>query len=71
MRIILTTHAKIHMEERVISRPDLEECIRHPARIIGGPGRIRRFQKSFAYGMIEIVAEVRGDHCIIITVYPL
>ena len=71
MKIILTTHAKIRMSERDISHKDVEACVMRPERVIAVSERIHRFQKSLAHGTIEVVAEVRGSHYIIITVYPL
>lgn len=71
MKIILTRHAKIRMEERGISREDIAECVARPARMIRVTERVCRFQKAFASGTLGVVAEVRGDYCIIITVYPL
>ena len=71
MRIIFTVHARRRMQERGISRSEIQECIMHPARISMESERVRRFQKAFAYGTIEVVAELKKNHCIVITVYPL
>ena len=71
MKIILTVHAKVRMRERGVSHKDIEVCVMRPARVAMETDRIRRFQKSFAYGTIEVVAEIRGNRCIVITVYPL
>lgn len=71
MKIVLTTHARVRMKERGISQREIEECVLHPEKIHKEGERIRRFQKSFAHGMIEVVAEMKGNYFVIITVYPL
>ena len=71
MRIFFTVHAHKRMQERGIPRKEIEECIMYPARISMENEDVRRFQKTFAYGTIEVVAVLKKNRCIVITVYPL
>lgn len=69
MKIILTTHARKRMQERSISRKEIEDCIRNPFRISMETERVRRFQKLFPHGTLEVVAELKGNYFVIITLY--
>ena len=69
--IIFTKHARERMQERKISKKDVEECILRPMRVSMDSGRIRRFQKVFKHGTLEVVVECKGNHFVIITAYPL
>ena len=71
MKVIITTHARVRMKERGISQREIEECVFRPEKTHKESESIRRFQKSFAYGTIEVVAEIRSHHFIVITTYPL
>ncbi|OHA04410.1 MAG: hypothetical protein A2934_02130 [Candidatus Sungbacteria bacterium RIFCSPLOWO2_01_FULL_47_10] len=71
MSIIFTIHAKKRMIERGISRNDVEKCITNPSRIFVESEKMRYFQKSFSDDTLEVVAETRGRHYIIITAYFL
>jgi len=71
MSIIFTKHARMRMRERKISRKEIEDCILRPSGIHMETERIQRFRKKFAYGIIEAVVELRGNHFIVITIYSL
>ena len=71
MSIIFTSHAKDRMNERGISREQIEECIRYPEKVFMESEKIRHFQKSFFNDTLEVVAEFKNRHYIIITVFVL
>lgn len=71
MTIFYTRHARERMRERRISRREVEECVMHPSGVFMESEKVRRFQKSFRSVSIEVVAELKGNHFIIVTVYSL
>lgn len=71
MKIIFTNHAWERMQERGILEAEAIECTLHPARVVKESEGIYRFQKTFRYGTIEVVADAKKNYFIIITVYPL
>lgn len=71
MSIFFTKHTKDRMNERGVSRKQVEDCIRYPDKVFMEGGKIRHFQKSFFNGTLEVVAELKDKHYIVITVFVL
>lgn len=71
MSVFFTKHAKERMLERGISPKDIKDCINNPNRISMETDHTKRFQKEFSHVTIEVVAELKNNHFVVITVYPL
>lgn len=70
MNVFYTRHARERMRERRISRKEVEECILHSSGVFMESEKVRRFRKTFDHVTIEVITELKGDHFIVITVYP-
>ena len=71
MSIFYIKHALERMRERRISRKEVEECILRLSGVSTESEKVRRFRKSFRRATIEVIAGLRGNHFIVITIYPL
>lgn len=71
MSIIFTLHARKRMDERGVSAAQIRECILSSDKAWTEEERTYYFQKFSAHGTLEIVAERKGKHYVVITVYYL